>query len=65
MALVTAKAVGGQAQALSDVESVADARAKLGLAANYAASINGEPAEDGDQLEDGMFLTFAPQVKGA
>jgi len=65
MAVVTAKVVGGSAQPLQYVSSVADVRSALGLAANYAASINGEPAEDSDELEDGAFVTFAPQVKGA
>lgn len=65
MAAVTAKVVGGNAKALEDMESVGDVREALELGSNYAASVNGEPADDSDSLEDGAFVTFAPQVKGA
>lgn len=64
MAFVTAQAIGGKPQLVQDVATVGDIKAKLALT-NYAATINGEPAEDGDELEDGQFVTFAPQVKGA
>jgi len=64
MVLITAQVVGGAAKAL-EAATVAEVRAKLGLATNYQAAINGEPAEDTDNLEVGNFVTFAPQVKGA
>ncbi len=65
MATIIAQVVGGKAQPQTDVQTVGEVRQKLGLAANYSASVNGEPSEDSETLEDGMFLTFAPAVKGA
>jgi hypothetical protein len=65
MAAVVGQVVGGKAQPQVDVSSVADVRKAMALGANYAASVNGEPADDEQELADGDFVTFAPQVKGA
>ncbi len=61
---VTAVALGGTPQILNGVATVADAKSKLGLTGNYAASVNGDPAADDDQLEDYCHVSFAPASKG-
>ena len=62
---VVAQVVGGKKQVHDDVETVADVRNKMGLASNYTASINGEPASDTSIVDDSDFVTFAESVKGA
>lgn len=62
---VTAQVMGGQAQTFDGVDTIGDLKEKLGLgSANYAASINGDPADNDDELEDFNFVSFAPPVKG-
>lgn len=60
---VSCQVVGGKLQ-LKEAETIADLKQQLGLT-NHQASINGEPAEDSQGLEEGNFVTFAPKVKGA
>jgi hypothetical protein len=64
MATVTATVVGGKATAHEDIYTVAELKQKLNIT-NYQASINGEPVSDEDDLTDGDYVTFSPQVKGA
>lgn len=61
---ITARVLGGGPQILEDVETVGDARKKLKLEKGYAATVNGEPAEDDQELEDYEQVCFAPAVKG-
>lgn len=64
MAKVTTQVLGGRDKILNDARSVSDAKSQLGLTGNYAVTINGEPANDNDELNEFDFLTFAPAVKG-
>lgn len=64
MAKVTAQVVGGQAQTFEGIDTVEQAKAKLGLDGNYSATVNGEPADMDEDLPDFAFVTFAKSVKG-
>ena len=61
---VSAQAVGGSLKIVENVTTVADVKKQLGLP-NYTATVNGEPAEDGEELEANVFVSLAPAVKGA
>lgn len=61
---VTAQALGSQAKVLSNVSTVADVKAQLGLDGNYTATVNGEPADMEDELDDYSFVSFTKSVKG-
>lgn len=54
---------GGQKSVFDGVNTVGDARAKAN-AAGYAASVNGNPAQDSDELTEGDFVSFAVATKG-
>lgn len=60
--------VMGRPQALfvenEDVPTVRKAYEKLGLSGDHTATVNNEPAEMDDELEDGAFVVFAKAVKG-
>lgn len=60
---VTAQVLGGQPRVI-EAETVQEAFDLLNLSGNYTASINGEPADLQDELEDYNFVSFAPAVKG-
>jgi hypothetical protein len=55
---------GGDIKTVDDVATVAELGTKLGLAAGYAATIKGEPAEPGDRLRDYDFVGFAKATAG-
>lgn len=63
MANVAAKVVGGQLKEYS-ANTVSDLKDEMGLTGNYSAQINGEPADQEDDLEDHDFVTFTQSVKG-
>lgn len=56
--------IGSDRKVLDSVDTVGDVREKLGIDANYAASVNGDPADDSDELEDQDYVSFSRQVKG-
>ena len=63
MAKVHAQVTGGtikeiEANTVGDVKRVMDA-------ANYTATVNGEPADNSYELSDFEFVALAPSVKGA
>jgi sulfur carrier protein ThiS len=60
---VIAQVQGGEKKILENVETVADVRAKMS-ATGYAASVNGEPADDSDEVSDQDFISFAVATKG-
>lgn len=62
MATVAAKVVGGKLKEF-DVDSVSELKSEMGLTGNYSAQINGEPADDEDDLNDHDFVTFTQSVK--
>lgn len=51
-------------QSNKGVSTVGEVMTKLGVE-NYAATVNGEPADKSYQLSDFEYVTLAPQVKGA
>lgn len=60
---VTAQVLGGQPK-VTEAADVQDAFNALELNGSYTATINGEPAEMSDVLDDFSFVSFAPAVKG-
>jgi hypothetical protein len=61
---VTGQVLGGQAKANLEGETVRDIYTALGLSGSYTPSINGEPAEMDETIDDYVFVSFAPAVKG-
>lgn len=62
---ITAQVIGGEPQVFdNDLQTVQDAYDALGLEGSYAATVNGEPADMDQELEDFEFVTFSPAVKG-
>lgn len=62
---VVSQVLGGAKRVLDDVFTVRDVRGQLGLGANYRASVDGSPAEDGAAVRDGNYVSFSEAVKGA
>ena len=62
---VTVQVLGSTARVvgLDEVATVGEAKELMGVP-NYTATVNGEPAEDDDMLEDYSFVSLAPSVKG-
>lgn len=63
MAKVNVQPVGGEIKQV-EAGTVAELKAQLNLG-TYQASVNGEPADDDQELNDYEFVSLAPKVKGA
>lgn len=61
---ITAQAVGGQPKTFDNIQTVGELKEEMGLP-TYQASVNGEPADDDQELNDYEFVSLAPKVKGA
>lgn len=61
---ITGQVLGGQAKTNLTGRTVKDIYQSLGLNGTYAATINGEPADMDDELDNYSFVSFAPAVKG-
>lgn len=61
---ITAQVLGGQPKTFDGVDTIEDLKKKLTLGDGYAASVNGEPADDDYELNDYEFVSLAPAVKG-
>jgi hypothetical protein len=61
---VTAQVLGGESQVLDCCSTVQDAFDDLELEGQYTATINGEPVDFDQELNDYEFLCFSPAVKG-
>ena len=61
---ITGQTVGGQAKVFNDMDTVQDVMDALGLSGSYTATINGEPADLDESLEDFSFVSFSESVKG-
>lgn len=61
---VIGQVAGGSKRVLDNKTTVADVASELGASTGYTASVNGDPAEMSDTLEDGDMVTFAKSVKG-
>ena len=61
---ITAQVIGGESQVLEDCDSVQEAYDELGLDGDYTASVNGEPADMDQELNEYEFVTFSSAVKG-
>lgn len=61
---VIAQTLGGEKEVLDNVDTVSDARAKLGLASDYSATVNGTASSDSTTLRDGDYVAFSRKVKG-
>jgi len=62
MAQVNVKITGGSVKEM-EADTVGELKTKLNLG-NYTATINGEPAENDQDLEDYNFVVFSAAVKG-
>jgi len=60
---ITGQVVGG-APKIVEAGTVEDVYNALGLDGSYTATVNGEPASMGDELEDYAFVSFSEKVKG-
>jgi hypothetical protein len=60
---ITVQVLGGEAKVIDNVETIADVKRKLGVT-NHSASINGEAADDNDEVSDYSYVTLSPSVKG-
>lgn len=61
---VTIQVLGGAPVVAQNITTVQQAANFVGLAGNYTAMVNGEPANFGDALDPYSFVTFSPAVKG-
>jgi len=59
---VHAQVLGGEIKTV-EVDTVGDVR-KLLEVPNHTASVDGEPAEDDEELADFSFVSFSPAIKG-
>lgn len=62
MASVVCCVLGGSPRRV-EAGTVGEAKDELGLT-NHTATVNGEPVDDGYELLDEEFVSFAPAVKG-
>lgn len=60
---VVAQVLGGEKKVLDNVNTVGDVKEELGAEA-YTASVNGDPAKNDYQLDDGDFVSLSQAVKG-
>lgn len=60
---VVAQVLGGEKKVLDNVGTVSDVKAKLN-AQSYTATVNGDSANDDQELENGDFVSLAQAVKG-
>lgn len=61
---VIAQVLGGDKQVLDSVNNVGDVRREMDLTADYAATVNGESANDSTPLRSNDFVSFTRKVKG-
>lgn len=62
MAKVQVQVTGGSIQQ-KEADTVGGLKSQLNLT-NYSAQVNGEPANDDQELSDFEFVTFTQAVKG-
>lgn len=60
---VIAQVLGGEKQILDNVETVKDVKEKLNVLA-YTATVNGDQADNSEELSDGDFVSLSQAVKG-
>lgn len=61
---VIGQVAGGEKKILDNVHTVADVKRSLNVSEGYTAAINGDPAEDNDDVSDGDFVSLSKAVKG-
>lgn len=61
---ITGQVLGGQPKAGLEAATVGDVFEQLALSGSYTATVNGDAADLDDELDDYMFVSFAPAVKG-
>jgi len=64
MAKVTVEITGSTPQVVEGVNTVGDVKKKFGKT-GYIAKVNGDSANDEQELNDYEFVTLAENVKGA
>ena len=60
---VIAQILGGEKQVLDNVATIADVKQRL-QSPTYSATLNGDPASDADDVQEGDFVSLAQAVKG-
>lgn len=63
MANVAVKVVGRDRQ-FATATTVRELKQSVGVNDNFTAAVNGSPVENDFALEDDVFVTLAPPVKG-
>lgn len=61
---VQAQVAGGKIEVYKNVKTLGDLREKLDIGDGYTATMNGEPVEDDDKLDEYSLVCFAPAVRG-
>lgn len=61
---VTGHVLGGQPKLLDNVNTVEDVRKQMDVGAGYEATVQGEPSDGNEALDDFDHVSFAPAVKG-
>jgi len=61
---VTGQVIGGEECVFQGVRTVQNVFDNLGLEGNYTATVNGDPADMEDELDDFSFVSFSAAVKG-
>lgn len=65
MASVIGCVLGGTPKRVEGVETVADVKRKMELGTGkFAVTVNGESADETDEVSDDQLVSFAPAVKG-
>lgn len=63
MASVAVKVLGRDRQ-FANANTVRELKQAVNVNDNFTASVNGSPVENDYELEDDVFVTLAPPVKG-
>lgn len=61
---VMAQVMGGEKKILENMDTVSDVKNALNCQTGYTALVNGDAAEDDDELNEGDFVTLSKSVKG-
>ena len=61
---ITGTVMGGTPKAGLNADTVHEVYELMGLSGNYTASVNGEPADMNQELDDYNHVSFSQSIKG-
>lgn len=61
---VVVRVSGGAQKTLDNVETVGEVKKEMGVDINYTATVNGDPADNDQELNDFEQVDLAPAAKG-